>query len=51
MQAVNVINNETTMTWDEFEQMLIDNGWAPDDAKAEREAQEHGTLGDCDGEL
>lgn len=39
------------MTWDEFEQMLIDNGWAEADAKRERQEQEHGYLGDCDGDL
>lgn len=39
------------MSWDEFEQMLIENGWKPDDAKREREAQERGWSGDPDGEL
>lgn len=39
------------MTWGEFEQMLIDNGWTPEDAHAERLAQEEGDLGDCDGDL
>lgn len=39
------------MTWDEFEQRLIEAGWSAADAKAEREAQEHGDLGDCDGDL
>lgn len=40
-----------SMTWDEFEKMLIDSGWEPKEAKAERERQEHGDLGDCDGDL
>ncbi len=39
------------MTWDEFEKMLIENGWAPEDARRERQAQEYGVLGDCDGDL
>lgn len=39
------------MTWDEFEQMLIDRGWTPEAAKTERQEQEHGDLGDCDGDL
>jgi len=39
------------MTWDQFEQRLIEAGWKPEDAKREREAQEHGDLGDCDGDL
>ena len=39
------------MEWDDFEQMLIDRGWSAEEAKAEREAQEHGGLGDCDGDL
>jgi hypothetical protein len=39
------------MSWDEFEEMLIKNGWTPEDAKREREAQEHGDLGDCDGDM
>jgi len=39
------------VTWDEFERRLIDAGWPPEEAKAEREAQEHGWLGDCDGDL
>ena len=39
------------MTWDEFEQRLIEAGWSKKEAKAEREANEHGNLGDCDGDL
>jgi hypothetical protein len=39
------------MSWDEFEQHLVSVGWAPEEAKREREAQEHGDLGDCDGDL
>lgn len=39
------------MTWDEFEQMLIEAGWAAEDAKRERQEQEHGAMGDCDGDL
>ena len=39
------------MSWDEFECRLIEAGWSPEDAKREREAQEHGWLGDCDGDL
>lgn len=39
------------MSWDEFEQMLIENGWSPEEARKERQAQEHGALGDCDGDL
>jgi len=39
------------MTWDEFEQMLVNQGWAPEDAKKERESQKHGDLGNCDGDL
>ncbi len=39
------------MTWDEFEQHLIEVGWSPEEAKQERDAQEHGELGDCDGDL
>lgn len=39
------------MTWDEFEQMLIDRGWSKEDAHAERVANETGDLGDCDGDL
>ncbi len=32
------------MSWDEFEQMLIDAGWSAEDAKREREANEHGAA-------
>jgi hypothetical protein len=39
------------MTWDEFEQHLISVGWAKEDAHKEREAQEFGTVGDCDGDF
>ncbi len=39
------------LSWDEFEQMLINHGWEPLDAKRERYEQEHGELGDCDGDL
>ena len=39
------------MSWDEFEKMLIEAGWSEEDAKREREANEHGALGDCDGDL
>ena len=39
------------MTWDEFELMLIQAGWLPEAAKVEREANEQGDLGDCDGDL
>ena len=39
------------MSWDEFEQMLIQHGWTPEDAARERNAQEFGDLGDCDGDL
>lgn len=39
------------MTWDEFEQHLIDVGWSPEDARAERLSNEHGDAGDPDGEL
>ena len=39
------------MTWDQFEGMLIERGWSPDEAKREREAQENGALGDCDGDM
>jgi hypothetical protein len=39
------------ITWNEFEEMLIERGWTEAAAKAEREAQEHGALGDCDGDL
>lgn len=38
------------MSWDDFENMLIENGWEPEDAKKERQAQERGDLGDCDGD-
>lgn len=37
--------------WDDFEKMLIAKGWPPEEAKKEREAQETGSLGDCDGDL
>lgn len=39
------------MTWDEFEAMLVSRGWTPEDAKRERQQQESGSLGDCDGDL
>jgi hypothetical protein len=39
------------MTWDEFERHLISAGWTAEDAKRERGAQEHGDLGDCDGDF
>lgn len=39
------------MTWDEFELMLIERGWNPDDAHKERLANEFGATGDCDGDL
>lgn len=39
------------MTWDEFELMLVRNGWDPKEAELERKRQEHGDLGDCDGDL
>jgi hypothetical protein len=39
------------LTWDEFEQRLIEAGWAPDEAHEERLRQELGDEGDCDGDL
>jgi len=39
------------LTWDEFELMLIQAGWKPEDAKRERQEQEHGDMGDCDGDM
>lgn len=39
------------MTWDQFEAHLIAVGWTPEEAKKEREANEKGELGDCDGDL
>jgi hypothetical protein len=39
------------MTWDEFEQRLIEAGWSPEEAHKERLANEFGELGDCDGDL
>jgi len=39
------------MSWDEFEAYLISVGWSSEDARREREAQEFGELGDCDGDL
>ena len=39
------------MTWDEFEEMLCEHGWNPQDAKRERESAERGYAGDPDGEL
>jgi len=39
------------MSCDEFEQRLIEAGWTPEDAKKEREANEKGSIGDCDGDL
>ena len=39
------------LSWDEFEVRLIEAGWSPEEAKREREANEHGDLGDCDGDL
>jgi hypothetical protein len=39
------------ISWDEFEQLLIKAGWGSHEAKQEREEQEHGSLGDCDGDL
>jgi hypothetical protein len=39
------------LTWDEFEQHLIDVGWSKEDAHAERLANEFGDTGDCDGDL
>jgi hypothetical protein len=39
------------MTWDEFESALVEAGWDPEEAKRERREQEHGQLGDCDGDL
>ena len=41
----------TDLSWDQFEQRLIEAGWTPEAAKAERELQEHGWLGDCDGDM
>ncbi len=45
--------NPTTanLSWDEFERHLIVAGWNADEARRERLAQEHGDLGDCDGDL
>lgn len=39
------------MTWDEFEMMLVSNGWDPTEAAEERKRQETGWQGDCDGDL
>lgn len=39
------------ISWDEFERVLIERGWSAEEAQKEREAQEHGELGDCDGDL
>lgn len=39
------------MTWDDFEKHLISVGWSSEDAKKERDFQEKGWLGDCDGDL
>ncbi len=39
------------MSWDEFEEMLVNNGWDPKAAKRERNDQENGAGGDCDGDL
>jgi len=39
------------LSWDEFEARLIKAGWPPEEARSERLAQEHGDLGDCDGDL
>ena len=42
---------EKEISWDDFEKRLINAGWSPEEAKKEREEQENGTLGDCDGDL
>jgi cytochrome oxidase assembly protein ShyY1 len=39
------------VSWDDFEKMLIERGWSPEEAHAERMLQEHGWLGDCDGDI
>ncbi len=39
------------MSWDEFERMLVARGWSKEDAAAERQEQEHGVMGDCDGDM
>lgn len=41
----------TDLSWDEFEQRLVEAGWGKTAAKRERQRQEHGDLGDCDGDL
>ncbi|MCW4255990.1 MAG: hypothetical protein N0C84_05915 [Candidatus Thiodiazotropha taylori] len=35
----------------EFIEMLIENGWATDEAVEEAYKQYHGDEGDCDGDL
>jgi hypothetical protein len=39
------------ISWNEFERRLIEAGWSQEAAKRERQRQESGDLGDCDGDL